>query len=168
MVLCLGVVSMAAFAQRDPHAVVQNGKVSLESMFSNQDNARVKELFENGAAIERKVAQAQAQAQAVQPAQTSVENRDGHQDIPSAPVVHSDRPSYYANEEAYQICSAINICDTWVREQTENNLHFQVVSAQLSPLPDAHNQRLEVRYVEEADEKVQVFEEYFGSWKQME
>jgi len=43
-----------------------------------------------------------------------------------------------------------------------------VVSAQLSPLPDAHNQRLEVRYVEEADEKVQVFEEYFGSWKQME
>ena len=170
VVLCFGFVGVAAFAQVDPHATFQNGKrvsVGIESMFSNKEDPRVRELRENGAAIERRVAQAQAQAktqgsQAQQQPQTSWPHEDGITD--AAAIPSSDRPSYYAEEEAYKNCNGIEICRTWAAEQAQKDPHFQVLSAIIS-MPDYHNQRLEVTYVTENAEGKQVFAEDFGKWE---
>ncbi len=112
------------------------------------------------AAVERQVAQTQAK----QP-QSSWPQGEDHQS-PARPV--SEKPSYYVTEEAYQLCSAVEICKTWAQEQATKDVHFLVLSAKLSIKADAHNQRLEVHYMTDADEQNQVFEEDFGSWEQID
>ena len=161
-VLCFSIVGGVAFAQTDPHAGLQ--ETFLKQISNSEETTRYFVTTQNdphalglAAAVERQV----VQAQAAQP-QTSWPNEDGHQD--AVATVSSDRPSYYADEKAYQICKGIDICNTWAQEQAKKEVHFQVLSAQLSMLPDAHNQRLEVSYLMNVNKEIQVFEEYFGNW----
>ena len=165
VVLCLSFVSVVAFAQRDPHAGAQE-KFLQESqpvvMGEISTHSDLERFHNMESAVERKVAQVKVQE--VQQPQTSLTDEDGHKDVQQV-AVQSDRPSYYAQEEAYKNCKGVDICNEWAQEQAQD-VHFQVLSASLS-MPDYHNQRLEVRYVSNVEEKVQVFEEYFGSWKQV-
>ena len=171
VVLCLSIASVAAFAQKGPRTSAQ-GKIAQEKqqivltsiMDEISDHRSLEDFHNMEAAVERKMAQAKAQE--VQQTQTPVADSDGHKDVQQV-VVRSDRPSYYAEEEAYKNYDGIDICKAWVQEQAQKDPHFQVLSAVLS-MPDYHNQRLEVTYVMDVAEGKQVFEEDFGRWKQVE
>lgn len=182
VVLCFSIVGTVAFAQVDPHAgerfLEQNKGRIAEEVSTNGGQLKLRDshaAFERelaqskvkasqisnsvGAAIERKVAQAM-QA----PHWPHWPHGDGLQDM--AMTAPSDRPSYYAEEEAYKNCNGIEICRTWAAEQAQKDPHFQVLSAIIST-PDYHNQHLEVTYVTENAEGKQVFAEDFGKWKKV-
>lgn len=116
------------------------------------------------APAEQSVGNEQAQPQTPTEAWPQVD--DYHGAVAAAPS--SDRPSYYANDPAYANCKEVEICQSWALQQAQKDAHFSVSSAQFSEKLD-HNRRLEVRYIKEGgQEKVQVFEENYGSgWSQV-
>ena len=173
MVLCLSFVSALAFAQTDPH-IGSSQKFSQKDQQDVLTNIADKVSNRNGledefhkmeVALQRKVAQAETEAKdpaVQQQPQTYGPHEDGITDAVTAPS--SNRPSYYAEEDAYKNCNGIEICRTWAAEQAQNNPHFQVLSANLS-MPDYHNQRLEVTYVVDVTTEKKVFQEDFGRWQ---
>ena len=172
--MCLSFVSAMAFAQMDPHT----GSPEKFSQKDQQDvltsvadkmsghNGLEDEFHKMEVAVQRKVAQAKAETKAptVQPL-TSWPHEDGITD--TALSATSDRPSYYAEEEAYKNCDGVDVCRMWAREQAQKDVHFQVLSVSIS-VPDYHNRRVEVAYVMENGEAKLVFEENFGNWNKLD
>lgn len=159
---CFSVVSMSAFSQIDPH----NGfpKENFKQIAHEQGIVSVlgdPHAVDFNTVLERKVAQAQIQ---IQPSQPSWPQGDEYHEV--KPVVSSQRPSYYAEESAYQVCNQISACETWAQEQAQKDVHFQVLSATLSASSDPHDHRLEVTYLINTDKQVKLFEKDFnGGWK---
>lgn len=166
-VFCLSIVGTAAFAQIDPHAKLQGNVLDQQRAISDI-NERLSEVKGNDphavdlkVAIEHQVAQAQAQ-------QTPHWPQADQYHAVQQPVKTSDRPSYYMGDDTWFTCKEVDVCESWAREQAQKDMHFLILSAQISLKEDRHNQRLEVHYLANFAENKQVFEEDFNSdWKEV-
>ena len=184
-VLCFSIVGTAAFSQVDPHAgsqdkFLERSKSSIAEEVSNSSN-QLKELRDSHAAWERELARSKVKASKISTSiEVAIERQiaktmqaphwphwpgEGLQDAEVAPS--SDRPSYYAEEEAYKNCDSIDACKMWAAEEAEKDVHFQVLSVNIS-VPDYHNRHVEVAYVMEGVEGKLAFEENFGNWKKLD
>ena len=181
VLLCLSVMSVAVSAQ----TFSQSGKNFLQKKGAQKQEqtenfSSLADKVNNGktgvfgkrleahsfAHVEAEVARQVAQAQMQQP---SVTTTSGENDIDhDHPVIAtpSDRPSYYATEEAYQSCKVAAVCENWARQQAQEEVHFQVLSATLVQKEDLHHSRLIVKYSKYQDEQEKVFEEDFEGWKE--
>ena len=175
VVLCFSIVGTVAFAQTDPHARLQKNTSEQRSVFSDiNEESNGKGIFNNRdphavdfkAAVERQVAQAQAQSQVQAQQDPHWPEGDSYHNVQAAQP--SDRPSYYMEDDAWITCKEVEVCETWVREQAQKDMHFLVLSAQFLLKEDQHNQRLEVRYSANFEEKTQAFEKGFNDgWKEI-
>ena len=180
VMLCFSIVSVAASAQvfsQNQNVFPKTGaqKQGGASAFSNvtKDAASSRNEFSKvikaphrntntDAAVERQVAQAQMKQSTTV---VSGENEIDH-DNP-ATTVSSERPSYYATDDAYQTCQNVKVCEEWVRQQAQEEIHFQVLSASLVQKEDLHHGRLIVKYVKYQDTQEKVLEEDFDGWKEL-
>ena len=173
VVLCFSIVGTVAFAQMDPHAHSQKNILEQQSRFSEIDkelrngkgnfNNRDPHAVNLGTAIERQVVKAQVQAQQ----DPHWPQADAYHDVQTLAVKTSDRPSYYVNEDTWLTCKDIEVCEIWAREQAQKDMHFLVLSVKNSLKEDQHNQRLEVRYSANFEEKTKIFEEDFNNgWEE--
>lgn len=112
--------------------------------------AKTAKQFET--ALERQVAQAVLQV------------KDETHEAPVIPA--SDRPAYYMTDEAYQTCKSVKICESWVAQQIQKEVHFQVLSATLFSTEDLHHSKLVLKYVTYQEPQEKIFEEDFSGWKE--
>ena len=160
---CFSIVIVSAFAQLDPH----NGtpKENFEQIIHEQEIISMfgdPHLADLNATVERKVAQAQMQER---PSHPSWPQGDEYHEV--KPVVSSQRPSFYAEEAAYEACSQIEVCKAWAQEQAQKDVHFQVLAADLSTPSDPHAHQLEVTYLmSNTNKQIKWFgKDFNGSWK---
>ena len=139
LVVCVGLCSATVGAQ-----------VQLTKTHSKQATIQ--------AAVERQIAQTEI------PAVNNTEIDDMHQVPAVAPV--SDKPVYYMTDAAYRLCTSVPVCENWVRQQAQTEIHFQVLEALLLNKEDLHHQQLVVKYITYQAVQEKVFDEDFSGWKE--